>query len=532
MKNLVALILFTIICISVTSNTVTDSLLTKLDEAIENREHYDANKYQNINDLKRLLATDYTNVSPKLQFDIFLRLCKEYESFNFDSAFVYVIELQHTAYKLNNKVDIAISKMELGFVYLSSGMFKEAIDTLQSIQSNQLPDSLKIGYFGMMSRTYSDLDSYDKNKLLSSRYLPLTNNYIDSAIRLCDSNSLGYLQLMGVKYMKNSNLENGLANYEKLLHHFKLDDHNYAMTKTALSYIYKAMGRRDIEINLLIEAAIYDIKASVKETLAMRNLAQSLYEKGNVKEAYRYIKIAIDDASFYNARHRKEDLATILPIIEKREMDSIQRQKRHIIQYSVSMTALSIIVVVLFIIIYRQFRNLKSAKNIISKINSNLQETNNKLTEANKIKEEYIGYYFNIYYEYIDKIEQFKKILNRKLTAKMYGDIETIVNNLDPKKEREELYISFDKVFLKLFPDFVNKFNSLFNKDDRIILKDNQLLNIDLRIFALIRIGISDMEKISKILGYSVNTIYTYKTKIKNKSIVENDEFERLIKEI
>jgi len=532
MKILYVLILYTIACISAKSDTITDSLFNELNKAIENRGHYDSIKVQNILDLNRLLAANYGAVSPKLQFYIYLRLCKEYESFNFDSAFVNVIKLQQTAYKINDKVDIAISRMELGFVYLSSGMFKEAIDTLQSIQSNQLPDSLKIGYFGMMSRTYSDLDGYDKNKLLSSRYLSLTNDYIDSAIRLCDSNSLGYLQLMGVKYIKNSNIEKGLANYEKLLQQFKLDAHNLAMTKAALSTLYKAKGRRDIEINLLIEAAIYDIKASVKETLAMRNLAQSLYEKGNIKEAYRFIKIAIDDASFYNARHRKEDLATILPIIEKREMESIQKQKKHIIQYSVSMTILSIIVVALFIVIYRQFINLKSAKNIISKINNNLQETNNKLTEANKIKEEYIGYYFNIYYEYIDKIEQFKKILNRKLTAKMYGDIETIVNNLDPKKEREELYISFDKVFLKLFPDFVNKFNSLFNKEDRIVLKDDQLLNSDLRIFALIRIGISDMEKISKILGYSVNTIYTYKTKIKNKSIVENDEFERLIKEI
>jgi DNA-binding NarL/FixJ family response regulator len=80
------------------------------------------------------------------------------------------------------------------------------------------------------------------------------------------------------------------------------------------------------------------------------------------------------------------------------------------------------------------------------------------------------------------------------------------------------LYFSFDKVFLKLFPDFVTFFNSLFDERDRIVLKEGQLLNTELRIFALIRMGISDTEKIAKILNYSVNTIYAYKTRVKSKS--------------
>lgn len=161
-----------------------------------------------------------------------------------------------------------------------------------------------------------------------------------------------------------------------------------------------------------------------------------------------------------------------------------------------------------------------------------LQQVNDHLMEANKIKEEYIGYYFNINSEYLVKIQAFKQAVENKLMTKKYDDIRYVVNSINLKKEREDLYISFDKVFLKLFPDFVTTFNSYFKEEDRIVLKEGQLLNTELRIFALIRMGIHDSEKIAKILDYSIHTIYNYKARIKSKSILPNDEFESKIMEV
>jgi len=177
-------------------------------------------------------------------------------------------------------------------------------------------------------------------------------------------------------------------------------------------------------------------------------------------------------------------------------------------------------------------KKLKAAELLITHVNEDLQEINHKLREADKIKEEYIGYYFNINSDYIDKIEDVMKAIDQKLMTKKFDDIRFIVNNINLKREREELFVSFDKVFLKLFPDFVTIFNSYFKEEDRIVLKDNQLLNAELRIFALIRMGISDTEKIARVLDYSVNTIYTYKTKVKSKSVLPNEEFEKKIMEI
>jgi hypothetical protein len=183
-------------------------------------------------------------------------------------------------------------------------------------------------------------------------------------------------------------------------------------------------------------------------------------------------------------------------------------------------------------VIVRQLKKLKAAEQRITDANDSLQKINHNLREANAIKDEYIGYYFNINSEYINKIEEFKKAIDHKLVNRKFDDIKYIVNNVDLKKEREALYFSFDKVFLKLFPDFVTTFNSYFDEKDRIVLKDNQLLNTELRIFALIRLGISDTEKIAKILNYSVNTIYAYKTRVKSKSRIPNEEFEHRIMEI
>ena len=280
---------------------------------------------------------------------------------------------------------------------------------------------------------------------------------------------------------------------------------------------------------MLAKAAIADIKSSVKETVALRNLSDLIYKKGDVKTAYRYIKLALEDATFYNARHRKIEIASILPIIEGEKLNTVEKQKTLLLAYSGLISILTIIVIVFLIIIFRQLKRLKQARQMILDANSSLTETNHKLLEANKIKETYIGIFFNTNSEFIDKIEKLQRDISRKLTTNQIDDIKNILKNIELKKERESLYHTFDKVFLKLFPDFVQEFNKLFNEEDRIELKDKELLNTDLRIFALIRIGIDDNEKIAKILEYSVNTIYTYKTKIKNKSIVANEEFENYV---
>ncbi len=531
MRKFRIIILLFVVCKSVNANYSNDSLMNILNKEIDKKDIYFNEKLDRINTLKQELQHK-KSIPVNKAFNLYLKLYDEYESFNYDSAFKYSEKLRVIANKMHEKSKIALAKINLGFVLLSSGMFKESIDSLMSIKIDRLNDTLKAMYFSIVARTFYDLADYDRDNYYSQKYRQLGNIYIDSACNFAVHGSLEYWADESLRRMKSNNIISAKVAFEYLIENFKLTNHQYAIATSSLGYIYSLMDNQDKAIEMLIKSSIADIKSTTKETVALRNLSEILFKKGDIKTAYKYINLALDDATFYNARHRKIEIASILPIIEGEKLNTVEKQKSILVNYSVLITVLSILVIVFALIIFRQLKRLNVAKQMIVDANFSLTETNHKLIEANKIKEEYIGYFFNITSEYIDKIEKFQRDVNRKLVTGQMEDIKTIVKNIDLKHEREELYHSFDKIFLKLFPDFVKEFNSMFHEEDRIVLKDEQLLNTDLRIFALIRMGISDNEKIAKILEYSVNTIYTYKTKIKNKSLVSNDLFEQKIMEI
>jgi hypothetical protein len=193
---------------------------------------------------------------------------------------------------------------------------------------------------------------------------------------------------------------------------------------------------------------------------------------------------------------------------------------------------LFLLLIFLTFVIAKQIKKLKNAQKAILLANQEQQELNARLVEANKIKEEYIGFLFSATTTFFDKMEKFKKKTEQKVSERKMDEILYLLKNLDIKQEREEVLKNFDRIFLKIFPHFTEAYNSLFEPEDRPHLKENEVLNSDLRIFALIRLGIRDNDKIAAILGYSVNTINTYKTKIKNKSLVSNEHFEEKILEI
>jgi hypothetical protein len=271
----------------------------------------------------------------------------------------------------------------------------------------------------------------------------------------------------------------------------------------------------------------------------MYKLADFLHNKGDVKNSYIYIQQAMDDATFYGALQRQARISSILPIIEAQWIDQIEHQKMLLYIYSFIITLLVVAVVVFAFIIFRQLKKLRIADDIIKAANLSLQENNLALEElnrnlstANKIKNEYIGYYFNINSIYIEKLESFQKSLEKKLSSKRYEDAQAAVKNLNLENERQQLFHTFDQVFLRLFPDFIKNFNELFAPGEEIYIPEGQLLGTEHRIFALIRMGIHDNDRIAKLLGYSVNTIYSYKNRIKNRSFVPNDDFEHRIMEI
>jgi hypothetical protein len=545
------------------SQSTTIDKLDELSKTMAKAGEYDKEKEQAIATLqKELLAIPEGNLQQK--YALCIKLYNNYKVFKYDSAYEYALKAQVIAYQLQDPPKIAYASILLDFTLLSSGMFKETVDSLQTINTNQLSDSMKAEFYALKARCFYDLADYAADPYHTPGYNAMGGKCIDSALTLFAPMSFPYSYNSGLKDIRSGNIKDAGAIFKKLVADGGLSLHQLALTTSTLSDIYIQDGNYDSAICLLATAAIADVQSSTKETSAMLNLAQLLYKKGDVKNASKYIEFAIRDAATYGARQRKVQLIAVLPLIEAEKINQVESQKKVLINYAVVITILFISVILLAFTVYRQVKKLKSAQKVIyaahlkehavneqleetnkklsemhikeQKINEELAETNaklsdvnTKLTEANKIKEEYIGYFFNANSEFFNRIERFKKAVEQKIIDRKVEEIKFLVNNINLRREKEDLLKNFDKAFLKLFPHFVNEFNSFFREEDRIILKDGEILNTDLRIFALIRMGIHDISKIAQILEYSVNTINTYKTRIKNKSIIPNEEFEDCI---
>jgi hypothetical protein len=518
-------------CLNITAQVDNDSLISVLKREISQREIYVNEKLERIDRLKTALSKTRKD-DVEARFEIYNGLYHQYKTFIYDSGFQYAKKLVATAFNTKDKSRIGYARVKLGFILISSGMFKETFDSLKNVEVKYLVDSTRIDYYRLLSRAYSDLNIYNNDQHYRNFYLKLDQQYLDSAISISKPGSFHRYYFGAVKNIYLKKFETSIGLIDTLLGTQKLTLPQMAVNYYDLSNAHRFMGDEKRSVQFMIMSSLADIRAATKETAAMHTLARMLYDMGDTENAYVFIKQALDDAEFYGARQRKVEIMSILPLIASARLSSVDEQRKVWFVYSAGLTVLILLVVVFSIIVSKQVKRLKAAEAVIRHANLNLQEINHKLIEADKIKEEYIGYYFSNNSQYIDKIESFKNSIDQKLQTRKVDDIRYLVNTINPVHEREELYFNFDKIFVKLFPDFVQIFNSYFEPENRIVLKENQLLNTELRIFALIRLGIHDAEKIAKILGYSVNTIYSYKNRVKSKSILPNEEFEMRIMEI
>ena len=310
---------------------------------------------------------------------------------------------------------------------------------------------------------------------------------------------------------------------------------------------YQKQQNRENEKKWLIISAINDIQSATKDYISLRSLAFLLYKEGDIDRAYKYIKRSLEDALFCNARLRTYEISQMLPIIDQAYQHQSQARQRQLIISLISISLLSVFLLIAVLSVYRQMRKLSVARKDLSQANKLLNDLNKELSETNKllkhsnetlseanlIKEEYIGRYMDQCSAYIDKLDDYRRLLNKTATAGKIDDlIQTIKSKQFIEDELKEFYTNFDSTFLQLFPTFVEEFSVLLVDNEEIQLKSGELLNTELRIFALIRLGISDSVKISHFLRYSLSTIYNYRTKLRNKSAVPRDEFESYVMKI
>ncbi len=505
----------------------TDSLLKVLDKVILERAKYTEEKNVKITELKKQkLLVDSLEDTYKINKDII----SQYQTFVCDSAEFYIHENLSIAKQMRDESLIIESKLFLSNVYSLSGLFLEASEVFNSLDYGELPSYHKAWYCWNKIRYYENLIIYTDDGRFANEYEEKKEGYRDKIMALLYDQSDEYKKEYAFKLQQAGRLNEAIAILTPIFEKHQPGTHGYAMSAMSLAKVYKLAGKTKAQEYYLLLAAITDLQLAVKENEALMSLAINLHENGDVNRAYNYIKVALDDAIFYNARFKNSVIARVQPIIEDAYLRRIEIQQKNLRLYSMLISSFVIILIITLYINYRQLRMISKARKELRIMNEALVMLNRKLDEANLVKEKYIGYFMNQCAVYINKLYEYRKNVNRKIKT---GQIESLYKSSASELEKEviELCTNFDKAFLKLYPNFVAEFNSLLKPQEGYKIEEGQL-NTELRIFALIRLGITDVSQIAVFLRYSLQTVYNYKSKVKGKSIIDNDQFEEEVKKI
>lgn len=545
MRTILIFLSFLLPFCSIAQKNEMDSLLHQLDIAIQDHKTYMSAKETRISNLKNFITSHH--VSKEQAYSIHNQLFNEYIIYNIDSALHFLNLNLEISESLGKPEWINETKFKLARVFTASGMYKEAMDMLESIDQHRVSDLQKNVFYASYEHLYDELSIYTRSRRISEQYKNKAKKYQDTLFLYLDKNTdifwYHYERLLFEKGNVNESLKINMTALSKTKEN--TPEHAYLCYRIAMCYWTqsKTLGLK----KYLIQSAISDIKSAIKDNTSLTILASILYREKDIDRAYEYIRFALNDANFFNARMRQVQVSTILPVINQAYLAKSESQKKKLRYYSLIITVLSLITMLAAVFIYRQMKNLSKVRNdlqhaniSLTQLNQNLNHANEKLcelnaelTESNKIKEQYIALFLNICSTYINKLEHYRRSSNKLIQA---GKVAELFENNKSKKllehELKEFYDNFDNTFLHIYPNFVEELNALLLSEERIILKKGELLNTELRIFALIRLGINDSSRIASLLRYSVNTIYNYRVKIKNKSSIPRDEFEKQVMKI
>jgi hypothetical protein len=514
--------------------------LRKLDQAIEQKAMFTRQKEEKIAGIKSERASANSLVE---KYRINRLLYKEYLKFRIDSAVAYADQNLDIANALK-RPDLGVTaKLDLANLYFPLNKFLEADDILKSINPKSLSKSQLADYYAAKTEFYRHYLANNENNEFQDRI----RNYQDSSIKILDPNSIDYRVTLAVRNIysgKESQAETFLLGILKTTDTASAD---YAMITYLLGLDYAMQHKDDIAIKYYAQSAALDVRFAIKDNASMQELALLLYATGDVDQAYRCAQSAISDALFCNAKFRTLHMSEFYAIINTAYLKKEAKQTSQLKFSLLVISILSLFLVVALIYVLRQTaresrikkeldftaKQLSDLNQTLTNTNFRLNEANSQLSEANKIKELYIAQFFDLCSAYINKLENFRKAMNKKASEKHIDELLKLLRSTAMiNSEVDELYRIFDNIFLSLYPTFISGFNALLLPEHSITVKAGEILNTELRIYALIRLGIKNSAQIAAFLRLSLSTIYNYRTGARNKAIVPRDCFEDKVMKI
>lgn len=557
MKRLSFILLFYLTALAAYSEGIPESCrrqIQTLDSLLENIDAITLAKEEKIEQLRKRTAT-HCNIEEK--FWLNKMFYDEYYVYNADSAMKYADANIAIARLLGKKDWEQEWLLNSSFLFAATGLLKESYEKIIQINKDELPENLKPKYYEQMIYLYSHLGQYiGENKKLVDEYYSIETDMKKKMHRNIDRNNPYYYWYMAqaVEQQPDNVKMSFMKELRAKVDSSRLDTRIDAMNSYALAHLYDKTGNKEMYVKYLACSAIADIRYSNRDVASLEELADFIFNTGDIDRAYTYLNCCLNKALAYPNRVRVVGISRLLDKVSRAYREKDKENNERLKEYLVLVSILSAVLIAAVLMIYLQLRKIVKAKaeldNANSQLSRNVEEqaaaqkqmaemnrelkdinelmkkTNDKLLESNYVKEEYIGYAFSICSNYIGKIEEFRKNVNRKIKAGQIDDIKTMTaSSTLVQSELKEFYHSFDAIFLHIYPDFVKDFNSLLRPEEQISLKEGELLNTELRIYALVRLGINDSVKIADFLHSSVQTVYNNRLKTRNKAILPKDEF-------
>ena len=547
-KELIFALLMLLSCLSLTATGTIDleQEYLKLDKAIEQTERYVLQRENHIRAYKTS-SGDTSNL--RAQYDLNHSLYELYRPYMSDSAIFYIGLCITLAEHMDDRIRADECRLLLAYQCTESGMYHEAMDVFNSIDAQRInDDNNEHRYYSTLSHLYQELGYYSRVPQLQEMYYAKRDHYnslIDTTgVSLNDDEAL---QMKELERLNAGDAQGALHFSDLRLKQVKEGSHEYAIVAFYRYLDYALMGDSVQARYWVTQSALSDVENAVMDQGAMWELANLLMADGDMNRAYRYIHFAWQCANKFNTRKRNNQISPVLTAISDNYEASLKSANRMLLVLAIVSSLLAALFLGILFYSNSQRKKLARARNELSvsntqlaqlntqlsQLNDQMRETNLKLNESNRVKDEYVGRFIHLCSFYIDRIDEMRKRVHKMVKSKDLDALRQFTSDSELRdKNLTELYEMFDSTFLHLFPNFVNDFNALLRPECRISLSDNKTLNTDIRIFALIRLGIEDSSRIAEFLHYSVNTIYNYRAKVKNGALDDRDAFESKVKSI
>ena len=538
-RKLITWALALCLALSLSARTPADPVLRELDRVLAQASTYEGYFQQRADVLRQMLAGKNT---PEQEYEIRKKLASEFSSYSMDSTVVQLSRNRTLARQLGDAYRQAETDFALAREYALAGYHSDALDILSGYRLEEIPTGLEYAFFEVSNYLYGELAAYSSN---NAQYWQKKNMYRVSMLPFLEEGTYEWFDQQRVQAESDRDREKALEYALKALEVTEPNSRTYAR---AAFFVSVYQDDPDEEIAWLARSAIADVLCATKDYASLNTLAERLYRQGDIERAFKYAADhCMPDALFFGGKLRPWQIAQFFPALEQAYAARIDRNTRQMwLLIGLAGLLLLALAGLLFYLSRRQRVLVRTRKALeeekarverrnqtLQDVNEQLQALNNELQESSKVRQEYIALYLQNLSENISTSRQYKnhvlKYIRRGNDKYLIEEIEALPPIED---DIREFYQMFDRTFINLYPDFVDEFNALLADGEAIVPKGDDILTPELRVFALIKLGITESSKIAALLHYSANTVYNYRAKIKNKARGDRELFEEAVQAI